>query len=71
MPVMSLYVNDAIDIYLSVRYMTSMSETNSERIITPMPKSLVEKIDDYRFKERIPSRAEAVRRLLEKGLQGQ
>lgn len=45
-----------------------MSEPNSERIITPMPKSLVERIDDYRFQERIPSRAEAIRRLVEKGL---
>lgn len=45
-----------------------MSELNSERVITPMPKSLVEKIDDYRFKERIPSRAGAIRQLVEKAL---
>ena len=46
-----------------------MSEPNSERIITPMPKSLVERIDDYRFQERIPSRAEAIRRLVEIALE--
>lgn len=38
------------------------------RIITPMPKALVAKIDDYRFQNRIPSRAEAIRRLVEAGL---
>ena len=45
-----------------------MAEANSERVITPMPKSLVEKVDDFRYKERIPSRAEAIRRLIELGL---
>ncbi|MGC8526154.1 hypothetical protein [Acidiphilium sp.] len=45
-----------------------MDEAISERIITPMPKSLVQAIDDYRFSERMPSRAEAIRRLLELGL---
>ncbi|WP_288804622.1 hypothetical protein [uncultured Novosphingobium sp.] len=45
-----------------------MSEQNSERIITPMPPSLVEKIDDFRFRERVASRAEAVRQLILKGL---
>jgi hypothetical protein len=33
-----------------------MSEPNSERIITPMPPSLVQLIDDYRFKNRVASR---------------
>ena len=45
-----------------------MDEPNSERIITPMPKSLVTAIDDYRFANRIESRAEAVRRLIQAGL---
>lgn len=39
-------------------------EPNSERIITPMPKSLVEAVDDYRFAKRKESRAEAIRHLL-------
>jgi metal-responsive CopG/Arc/MetJ family transcriptional regulator len=46
-----------------------MDELNSERIITPMPKSLVTAVDDYRFSNRMPSRAEAIRRLLELGLE--
>jgi metal-responsive CopG/Arc/MetJ family transcriptional regulator len=45
-----------------------MSEPNSERIITPMTKSLVEAIDDYRFAARMPSRSEAIRRLIEAAL---
>lgn len=46
-----------------------MSEPNSERVITPMPRSLVKAIEDYRYEARIPSRAEAIRRLIELGLQ--
>jgi len=45
-----------------------MAEEKDPRIITPMPQSLVDRIDDYRFKERIVSRSEAIRRLIEKGL---
>jgi metal-responsive CopG/Arc/MetJ family transcriptional regulator len=41
-----------------------MSEPNSA-FITPMPPSLVQLIDDYRFKESCPSRAEAIRQLTE------
>ena len=46
-----------------------MDEPNSERVITPMPKSLVEAIDDYRFANRMPSRSEAIRRLVRLGLE--
>lgn len=49
-------------------YEAAMADPMDTRIITPMPASLVEKIDDYRFKARLPSRAEAIRRLVEKGL---
>ena len=49
-------------------YRGGMEELNSERIITPMPKSLVTAIDDFRFTNRIASRAEAIRRLIEAGL---
>ena len=48
--------------------MTPMDELNSERVITPMPKSLVKAVDDFRFSNRMPSRAEAIRRLIELGL---
>jgi metal-responsive CopG/Arc/MetJ family transcriptional regulator len=43
-------------------------EIESERVIIPLPKPLIEEIDDYRFAERIPSRSEAVRQLLREGL---
>jgi hypothetical protein len=46
-----------------------MDESNSERVITPMPPSLVTAIDDFRFANRVPSRAEAIRRLIELGLE--
>ena len=45
-----------------------MADEKDPRIITPMPAELVQRIDDYRFKNRLPSRAEAIRRLVEKGL---
>lgn len=46
-----------------------MKEPNSERVITPMPKSLVKDIDDFRFKNRVASRAEAIRQLCEIGFE--
>lgn len=46
-------------------YTGGVTEQNSELIITPMPKRLVERIDDYRFEARVASRAEAIRRLIE------
>ena len=45
-----------------------MADEKDPRIITPMPQALVDRIDEYRFKNRVPSRAEAIRRLIEKGL---
>ena len=41
----------------------------SERIITPMPKALLEAVEDYRFSNRIGSRSEAIRRLLDQALE--
>jgi len=46
-----------------------MNDERDPRIITPMPAQLVQAIDDFRFERRFPSRAEAVRRLIELGLQ--
>jgi metal-responsive CopG/Arc/MetJ family transcriptional regulator len=46
-----------------------MADEKDPRIITPIPRELLEAIDDYRFAERMPSRAEAMRRLIELGLQ--
>jgi metal-responsive CopG/Arc/MetJ family transcriptional regulator len=40
----------------------------NDRIVTPMPRQLVERIDDFRFSHRLRSRAEAIRQLIEAGL---
>jgi metal-responsive CopG/Arc/MetJ family transcriptional regulator len=38
------------------------------RIIIPIPPRLLREIDDYRWQNRIPSRAEAIRLLVKEGL---
>lgn len=38
--------------------------TDMHKLILPVPDELLKEIDDYRFIERFPSRAEAVRQLL-------
>jgi metal-responsive CopG/Arc/MetJ family transcriptional regulator len=38
------------------------------RIITPIPPGLLQAVDDWRYVNRLPSRAEAIRRLLEAGV---
>jgi metal-responsive CopG/Arc/MetJ family transcriptional regulator len=48
--------------------MVAKPDQDVERIFTRMPRKLVERIDDFRFPRRIPSRAEAIRRLIEDGL---
>ena len=40
-----------------------------ERIAIPMDPELVALIDEYRWANRLPSRAEAIRQLVRKGLQ--
>jgi len=40
-----------------------------ERIPADIPRPLLRAIDDYRFSQRLPSRAEAIRQLIELGLQ--
>src|SRR5437870_3057553 len=45
-----------------------MVDERDPRIITPIPKPLLARIDDYRFEKRLPSRSEAIRRLIEAGL---
>jgi metal-responsive CopG/Arc/MetJ family transcriptional regulator len=39
-----------------------------ERIVTPMPKTLIEEIDDFRFGNRLRSRSQAIRELFRRGL---
>ena len=44
------------------------AEPNTLRFHMTMPPSLVEKVDDWRFANRIPTRAKAVRKLIEVAL---
>ena len=39
-----------------------------ERVAIPMPAELIAQIDDYRWANRLPSRAEAIRQLVKEGL---
>jgi metal-responsive CopG/Arc/MetJ family transcriptional regulator len=39
------------------------------RVIILMDPKLIEQIEDFRYKHRIPSRAKAIRQLIETGLQ--
>jgi len=39
-----------------------------ERIAIPMPEDLVRRIDEFRWENRLPSRAAAIRQLIEQGL---
>jgi hypothetical protein len=48
--------------------MDQATEELSERIIFPATKSMAEAISDYRFDNRIESKADAIRRLIEAGL---
>jgi metal-responsive CopG/Arc/MetJ family transcriptional regulator len=47
----------------------SFMSTEKPKIIFAMDKDLLKRIDDYRFENRINSRSEAIRRLIEVGLQ--
>jgi len=42
-----------------------------ERVIIPISKDMLARIEDFRFGRRIPSRAEAMRRLIEAGLRAE
>jgi hypothetical protein len=49
--------------------MTMAEELKSERVTTMMTPSEVKAVDDWSFAQRIRSRGEAIRRLLELGLE--
>ena len=56
-------------VYKLVRvYNASMTEMKTERITTMMTPSEVKALDDWAFANRIRSRGEAIRRLIEAGL---
>ena len=43
--------------------------TNKPKLLFVIPQELLDRIDDFRFDNRINSRSEAVRRLIESGLE--
>ena len=46
-----------------------VDELKSERVLTMMTPSEVKRVDDWSFENRIRSRGEAIRRLIELGLE--
>jgi metal-responsive CopG/Arc/MetJ family transcriptional regulator len=48
--------------------MTQAKVERIERIITPMPKTLIDEIDDFRWGNRMPSRSQAIRELIRRAL---
>lgn len=42
--------------------------TNKPKILLILDEDMLEKIEDFRFSNRIPSRAEAIRKLIDEGL---
>jgi metal-responsive CopG/Arc/MetJ family transcriptional regulator len=42
--------------------------TDKPRILLTLSEELLEEIDDYRYKNRIPARTEAIRQLIKKAL---
>ncbi len=49
--------------------MSRSGKNLNPRIITEMAPELIERIDEWRYENRVPSRSEAIRRLIEAGLQ--
>lgn len=49
--------------------MAETEEPISKRVIVPMPETLIEEVNDYRFEERRGSQADAVRELIKLGLE--
>ena len=43
----------------------------TERVIVPISKTMLKDITDYRFEQRIESKSEAVRKLIEAGLKAE
>jgi metal-responsive CopG/Arc/MetJ family transcriptional regulator len=55
-------------IITSMLYVNNMT-TNKPKLLFVIPQELLDRIDDFRFNNRINSRSEAVRRLIESGLE--
>jgi len=48
-------------------YMAINKETTVQKLIA-MPRELAEKVSEFRYDNRLPSEAEAIRQLIQKGL---
>ena len=46
----------------------AIDKDKNTQILLTITKELLEKIEDYQFNNRIPSRSETIRELIEKGL---
>lgn len=46
----------------------AIDKDKNTQVLLTITKELLEKIEDYQFNNRIPSRSEAIRELIEKGL---
>ena len=42
--------------------------SKNPKILMTLTRDLIDKVDDYRYENRIPSRSEAIRRLLDEAL---
>ena len=62
---------DCQDIYLdklrSINYKRHMP-TDKPKVLITMDKNLMDRVDDFRFENRINSRSEAIRRLIKESL---
>ena len=47
----------------------SIDKDKNTQVLLTIPKELLEQVEDYQFKNRMPSRSEALRELIRKGLE--
>jgi len=46
-----------------------VDKTKNTQVLVTFPNELLEKVEDYRFENRIENRSEAIRELIRKGLE--
>ncbi len=47
----------------------AIDKTKNKQVLITIPNELFEKIEDYKFENRVPNRSEAIRQLIERGLE--
>ena len=57
-----------VDTNCALLYVWSMEDRKTERVHVPMTKAELKAVEDWRYANRIPSRAEAIRELIRRGL---